>query len=120
MSTEIAGDWGSRSSADSSLTAWGNVEIHLGVPLSSPLRTRAAHTIFEPVAGVASRSYLPSSASRASTISIASAFQSSWRPMMSASMPSSIRATHETLRANSALVHGSWNGFMRRPGSWKL
>ena len=39
---------------------------------------------------------------------------------MSASMPSSIRATHETLRANSALVHGFWNGFIVSPGSWKL
>ena len=63
---------------------------------------------------------MPSSASRASTVSIASAFQSSWSPMMSASMPSSIRATHETLRANSALVHGFWNGFIFSPGSWKL
>ena len=120
MCTEIAGACGSMASAASSLTASGNFETHLGVPLSSPLRTRAAQTIFAPVAGVASRSYLPSSASRASTTSIASAFQSSCRPMMSASMPSSIRATQETLRANSALVQGFWNGFMGSPGSWKL
>ena len=90
------------------------------MPRSSPLRTSAAQTIFEPVAGVASRSYLPSSTCRDSTVSIASAFQSSWRPMMSASMVSSIRATHETLWLNSSLVHGFWNGFMGSPGSWKL
>ena len=63
---------------------------------------------------------MSSSACRASTISIASAFQSSWSPTMSASTSSSIRATHETLRANSVFVHGFWNGFIFSPGSWKL